>query len=700
MSVYRNDSHAQPQYPLLASQQVQQNNTTSFDHYTSNSCADQSNQHNQPQQHLSANSLVYQLNQTCSKFNNYNNNNIYPQPLMNYPFGTRSQQHQHIPTLHNHQQQQAVTTNQTNNASNNSFNQHQVQRNTNQQKINQLLPLPNATPMESENDDNFTLVSRKKKKVKTDHLQPKLPPSISSSTTSTTSSDCINTDASTSSSNTNSILPSAAPSHSSQVHHNQEIRNKTSTICTSSEISVDARRYAETRYPFPPFIIKFNEEVDESITIKYIMNHYGSTYNVNLRLAGHRLKKKKELLIFVDDRDSFAVLYDDTKWPTTINSLVYDKIAPTHLPPQFSILIRNVPLEKNVNELIDDIKQDYPSVVNALRIFNRNKSPTTLVRLDIKCINTINELLIKKYMYVNNVRLTVVEYLAPAKVLICTKCFKLGHFRRTCNNKLDTCRVCGSEVADINQHKLECTTKRCCVRCSGDHESNDNRCPEVKSYRAILTKSLLTRPDPRLAQQQNKLNNYWFNDRDFPVLNGYQNQGQDNYQDNYRQINFHLNNVNQNDYDKQIDEMKNKMNELQVSFDKILELNNSFLDQHTRIQQVVSKHEHELNLQQYDVIFLKEFVSQFITPLCQTMVDVIPALVKKKIINDKSLTHSSLTAMSEKLTNELPIWTNRFTQNESIKAQLTKDFNTLYQNTSTDPSNCNNANDSAITNLQ
>ncbi|CAF1539128.1 unnamed protein product [Rotaria sordida] len=420
--------------------------------------------------------------------------------------------------------------------------QQQVQPNPNQQKINQLFPQPNATPMESENEENFILVARKKKKVKTDHLQLKAPPFISSSTSSI---DCINTDGSTSSSNTNSIIPNAVPSYSSCAQHNQVLRNKTGTMFSANDISVDARRYAETRYPFSPFIIKFNQEVDESSVIKYILNHYGATYNVNARLAGHRLKQKKNYCCssMIVNHLPYCTMIKNGK--TTINSLVYDKIAPTHLPSQFSILIRNVlPLEKNVNELIDDFKQDYPSIVNALRIFNKNISLTTLVRLDISCITTINELLNKKYIYVNNVRLLTAEYLGPAKVLICTKCFKRGHFRSTCNSKLDTCRVCGKEVADINQHKLDCNNKRCCVRCSGDHKSNDNRCPEVKEYRALLTKALLTRSETTFLQQQqqNKSSNYWFNDREFPVLNG--------YQDNYRQYNYYPYNAHQIDHDK------------------------------------------------------------------------------------------------------------------------------------------------------
>jgi hypothetical protein len=106
-----------------------------------------------------------------------------------------------------------------------------------------------------------------------------------------------------------------------------------------------------------------------------------------------------------------------------------------------------------------------------------------------------------------------------------------------------------------------------------------------------------------------------------------------------------------------------------------VELNNNYVEQLTRANQVISRHEHVLQLQQLDIGFQHDFISQFISPVCQMVVDIIPALVKQKVIDDKSLLCPSLSELSGKLINESPVWTNRFLKNENLKLQLLKNLN-------------------------
>ncbi|CAF2783342.1 unnamed protein product [Rotaria sp. Silwood2] len=533
-------------------------------------------------------------------------------------------------------------------------------------------------PMDGEFENNFTLVKRKQKRSKIDHTHNDSPSSCSTTSTASTNSSTSSTNTSSIDTNiypTNSDRPQTKSIKTSRPQTDTNNKNVPNTRYNTNEISQEARRYAETRYPFPPFVIKFQQDVDEKSTIKNIMNYFTATYNAKIVLAGHRLKNKRELLLFVENRESFSFFFDDCNWPTTIDSLVYEKTRPNHLPPQFSVILRNVPTEKDINLLLDYIKNDYPNVINAFRLSNKNQLPSTIVRLDITSVKTIDELLNKKSIYINNVRLPVTEYLAPAKVLICSKCFQIGHFRSTCKSLIEFCKVCGRGVDDIKQHKNVCSGKRCCLRCTGDHDSNDYRCPDIKTYRAILTKSLLTSAGP-VNHHHNNSTNYWFNDQDFPILNG--NRG------NYPRSNEALVSTG-----KRIDDLFNKLNKLEKNFDRLLELNNNSLDQLARTQQMLLKHDHELNIQKHDITFQREFVSQFVSPICQVLVDVIPTLVKQNVINDKTLLCPSLTAWSEKLANELPVWTNRFLQNENIKAKLINDFNMLNQNPHTDSTNSN-----------
>lgn len=83
----------------------------------------------------------------------------------------------------------------------------------------------------------------------------------------------------------------------------------------------------------------------------------------------------------------------------------------------------------------------------------------------------------------------VVEYLAQAKVLICSNCYGIGHFRKNCPQGAEsTCRTCGEKCENLKEHQCSGIAK--CIHCGGPHASNDLKCNVVKDYRAALTRSL------------------------------------------------------------------------------------------------------------------------------------------------------------------------------------------------------------------
>ncbi|CAF1076108.1 unnamed protein product [Didymodactylos carnosus] len=92
-------------------------------------------------------------------------------------------------------------------------------------------------------------------------------------------------------------------------------------------------------------------------------------------------------------------------------------------------------------------------------------------------------------MYINHTRYVVNAYLAPAKILICNKCYRLGHFRKQCKHNGYVCKDCGEDVNDIKNHK--CSFNMKCIHCHEAHSANDMKCPVLRAYRAELTKTLL-----------------------------------------------------------------------------------------------------------------------------------------------------------------------------------------------------------------
>ncbi|CAF4988070.1 unnamed protein product, partial [Rotaria sp. Silwood1] len=179
------------------------------------------------------------------------------------------------------------------------------------------------------NNDEFILVKRNKKKIKTNHQhyqhhqqyqhypqhhvlyqhhhQPDAPTNKNIITTNT-------------SLQRNSLLPSTSQTYS----HNHEMDMK-------NVISEQAIRFAQTRFPFPPIIIKFAQDVNENFIIKSIEKHFNDHFYMDLSIAGHRLKGKRDLILFAGNRESFVLLYDDKKWPQHLNSIVFEKAGAKHL---------------------------------------------------------------------------------------------------------------------------------------------------------------------------------------------------------------------------------------------------------------------------------------------------------------------------------------------------------------------------------
>ncbi|CAF0974703.1 unnamed protein product [Didymodactylos carnosus] len=454
------------------------------------------------------------------------------------------------------------------------------------------------------NTDNDFIPVRNNKKTKIHHQ--------TTTGSDTDSSSSYTVPSQTASTNTDSVTDSP----SSYLHISNRRSNNTRSNVIINGISHQAHRFAETRYAFPPFIIKFNQNVTENVIIQDLEQHYKNINNINIKFDGYRLKQKHDLLLFVKNRESFAALFDEKTWPQTFTT---------------------------ADDLLRDIQVDHLDVINAFRIINKEKQSTTLVRLDIRNPTTMNDLLHKKFIYVNNVRYSLMEYVSPVKVLLCSKCFEIDHFRSSCTHQLDVCKTCGEEVADIKQHLLQCNKRQNCVRCNGDHESNDVRCPLIKSYRSALTESLLTTitTTSNNNNYQNKQGYLQVAESEFPLL-----------------VNHRSNHFND-----RLSTLEDRMKQLDDNLNRIIAMNERF-------EKVLNKQKQLMEIQQIDVTFQQEFVSQFVTPVCQLVLEIVPLLIEQNMVKDSSILAPSLTAYCDKLATGFIKWMTRHTDNEDKKHEL------------------------------
>lgn len=311
-----------------------------------------------------------------------------------------------------------------------------------------------------------------------------------------------------------------APATTSNNLSQQQQQHSTPNLMLTEE----AKAFAQSRYPFPPFIVRFSrspQTICDQKLMESLRNSIKNEHGLELELCGYRKSSVRcatsecDILIFVKTSESFCMLLKESSWPATILGLPYSKPSIPAIPPQLSLIVKNVHLSTSLTAFTESVKTDYPSVVQVVRMKNKNQLEIKLVKLDFSEPTQRKEILDRGKIFVNSLSYDVDEYLAPARVLICSKCMGIGHFRKQCKQQEETCKKCGQAFNDVKDHSRICS-QLSCIHCQGQHASNDMKCPIVKQFRAALTKQVLAPVSWNLKLASRK--NLAPNSDNFPTL--------------------------------------------------------------------------------------------------------------------------------------------------------------------------------------
>jgi hypothetical protein len=297
-------------------------------------------------------------------------------------------------------------------------------------------------------------------------------------------------------SNSSSNFVNVIPSHLQQQH----------------SITSASTRYALTRFPFPPHIVRFNSNKISIIRFKeVIVHHFKSHHDLNVDIANCRISTLKcntneiDILLYVKDPNTFAFLLNHDNWPETVYGEKFTFPSVPSIPPQLSLIIKNVDLNLDFDDFSNEIKNLYPEVKNVIRMKNKFGNFIKLVKLELTSPKTRDDLLKSKKIFINYICYDIEEYLAPVNVLICSKCCAIGHFRRQCPEQDETCKCCGESCKDLKGH--QCSSVLKCKHCNGVHLSNSMKCPVVKSFRDALTKNLMNKKNDNVSYSSPSLTN-------------------------------------------------------------------------------------------------------------------------------------------------------------------------------------------------
>ena len=261
-------------------------------------------------------------------------------------------------------------------------------------------------------------------------------------------------------------------------------------------ITTESTRYAQTRYPFPPYCIRFNSRsvmpnhVKECLSNHCKEKHHFSLNVLNCRSPVNHSGNYFDILLYLKEAVSFSFLHNQKNWPDTFNSESYSLPSLPSMPPQLSLLVKHVDLRIDFKEFSSDVKAHYPEVQNVIRLKNKFQDDIKLVKLELTSPAVREKLLNDRKITIGYIVYAVEEYLAPAFVLICSKCMGIGHFKKQCSQLKSTCSTCGDLVDDLKFHK--CPKLEKCIHCGENHKSNSLKCQAVKTFRAELTRKLLS----------------------------------------------------------------------------------------------------------------------------------------------------------------------------------------------------------------
>ena len=321
------------------------------------------------------------------------------------------------------------------------------------------------------------------------------------------------------------VPPPAIPVISNTVTSSSNNRNQQNPV--THPLHLPNTRYAQTRYPFPPLCIRFNSGKPVPSLIKEgLIEHCKKEHQLVLNILNSRLITNNsgnhdDILLYLKDAFPFSFLLNYNNWPKSFNDVPYLIPSLPSIPPQLSLIVKNVDLRIDFNEFALDVKARYPQVKNGIRLKNKLQNDIKLVKVEFTSPTIREKLLNDRKITVGYIVYVIDEYLAPADVLICSQCMGIGHFKKQCTQSKVTCSTCGESVEDIKAHK--CSKIEKYTHCGQNYKSNSLKCQVVKSFRAELTRKLLSPNNPTTSSTSNNglnMNNssLIYNTSNFPVI--------------------------------------------------------------------------------------------------------------------------------------------------------------------------------------
>jgi hypothetical protein len=270
---------------------------------------------------------------------------------------------------------------------------------------------------------------------------------------------------------------------------------------------------------FPPYtlILKnlhHNEHGTDRKLIEQFILEWKNKNGFELDITG-RFGHEKCLLIFANNNTTFEELFIQDKWPNKINDLEYNLKVPRILPAAYSIVIHQFFINWNTNEVQEELKTIYPSLINLTRMISINNKPLNLVRADFCSAIQVKHVLNEGRITIGHMKNMVKPYHPPVRIRKCMKCYSHQHNTNECTSPVQLCIRCGLDHPFNNN----CQNQIKCANCGQDHYAGHSACPEVQEIRRQISQNQKIKRTQLLISQEKEQNiQQIYNEHTFPPL--------------------------------------------------------------------------------------------------------------------------------------------------------------------------------------
>ena len=284
-------------------------------------------------------------------------------------------------------------------------------------------------------------------------------------------------------------------------NHAQDGPNERNKVTNDLHITQHAMQYAIEHHL--PFIhIECQPKVENQSKgkeiIRALLAHVEKDFRTKNMYFSHPMAfdywfidKQGNLTSYSRHTELYVYLCDSTKYPESVVNTKITPRRPNHLPAQQSLVLKFIPTYITTEEVEKEINIHVNSLFKIEEMRGSKTEKSRHMRIELTSSTEYEKLLTRGELAIDGQLIEVAEFLAPPRLLICSKCNDPGHMRKNCGFEYEACRRCGEDRTK-GDHK-ECTIK--CHRCQQSHLSTDYRCQYIIDFRRALLQRLKESPN-------------------------------------------------------------------------------------------------------------------------------------------------------------------------------------------------------------